>query len=61
MIAGQVVTRMLGGYIPMELKVTEVTDAEIICGPWRFDKETGVEIDEDIGVTVSHLLMSDLD
>ena len=40
------VTRMLAGTIPMELKVTEVTDTKIICGPWEFDKATGAEIDD---------------
>lgn len=47
--AGDIVTRMLGGSIPMELKVSEITETEIICGAWKFDKETGAEIDEDLG------------
>ena len=53
---GDTVVRMLAGIVRMELKVTEVTDEKIICGWWEFDKATGVEIDEDIGVPVSHLL-----
>lgn len=44
----EVVTRILAG-IPMRLKVTQVTDEKIICGPWEFDKITGAEIDEHLG------------
>ena len=51
--AGDKVTRMLAGTIPVELNVTEVTDTEILCGPrdvgWMFDRVTGAEIDEDLG------------
>jgi len=46
---GDTVTRLLAGTIPMELKVTEVTDDRIVCGGWEFDKATGVEIDEELG------------
>lgn len=49
---GDRVTRMMGGEIPMDLKVSEVTDKLIICGPWSFDRETGAEIDEDLGWNV---------
>jgi len=53
MKVGDEVTRMLSGYIPMQLKVTEITETEILCGPrdvgWRFDRKTGAEIDEDLG------------
>jgi hypothetical protein len=45
---GDVVTRMLGGEIPMKLKVQTVTDTIIDCG-WTFDRKTGAEIDEDLG------------
>lgn len=54
---GDVVTRMLCGTIPMQLRVTAVTEKLIICavpgfetGPhadaWTFDRETGAEIDD---------------
>jgi hypothetical protein len=36
----------------MELPVTEVTDDLIVCGGpngWRFDRLTGIEVDEDLG------------
>jgi hypothetical protein len=33
----------------MKLKVTEITDKLIICGPWTFSKETGGEVDEYLG------------
>jgi hypothetical protein len=45
---GDFVTRMLCG-TPMQLKVSEVTDDRIVCGPWKFCKKTGAEIDEDLG------------
>ena len=51
---GDVVTRLLAGYIPMQLKVSEVTDKLVVCGPWTFDKETGAEIDQDLNWTISH-------
>lgn len=58
---GDKVTRMLAGTIPMELNVTEVTETEILCGHrdegYKFDRKTGVEIDEDIPMVVSYLLL----
>ena len=49
---GDIVLRMIGGTIPMELKVTEVTDDIISCGGrngWNFNRTTGGEVDEDLG------------
>lgn len=46
--AGDIVQRNLAGII-MNLKISEVTPALIICGPWKFDRKTGAEIDETIG------------
>jgi hypothetical protein len=46
--AGDKVTRYIAG-IPMELKVTEITEDLIICGPYEFCRKTGAEIDEDLG------------
>ena len=57
---GDTVTRMLSGTIPMELKVSEITEDRIVCGPWEFDRTTGHEIDEDIPVLVSHLKHSEV-
>lgn len=58
---GDKVVRMLAGIIPMELVVTEVTETEILCGArdegYKFNRKTGVEIDEDIPVIVSYLLL----
>lgn len=54
---GSKVTRMLGGLVPMELKVTELTEERIVCGMWEFDKTTGAEIDEDFDTPVSHLIL----
>ena len=47
---GDFVLRWFGGIPkPMRLKVTEVTADRIICGAWQFDRQTGAEIDEDLG------------
>lgn len=48
---GDTVTRMLAGVIPMQLKVTSVTDTLIKCGDeggWWFDRKTGAEEDEEL-------------
>lgn len=50
-----IILRQLGGLIPMELKITDVTEDRIICGSWEFDRNTGIEIDEMIPVQVSHI------
>lgn len=48
--AGDTVTRMLAGKIPMKLKVTEVTDDLIkTAGGWDFDRKTGAEEDPALG------------
>lgn len=54
--AGDTVTRMLAGTIPMELKVTAITEDRIVCGDWEFDRVTGHEIDDYIECLVSHLV-----
>ncbi len=46
---GQEVTRLLAGTIPMQLRVTAVTEDRIICGDYEFDRATGAEIDEFLG------------
>jgi hypothetical protein len=44
------VMRCLAGCLPaMPLRVTMVDDNFIHCGPWKFSRETGAEIDEEIG------------
>lgn len=58
---GDEVTRLLGGIVTMKLRVTEITEETIVCGDWTFHRETGAEIDEDLGwdgvtVTGSYLL-----
>ncbi len=49
MKVGDNITRMLAGEVPMDLKITEIDDKFIHCGWWKFDKNTGAEIDEEIG------------
>lgn len=39
---------MLGGTIPIEMYVTEITEEFIYCGPWTFDPKTSGEIDDDL-------------
>jgi len=34
---------------PMRLRVTQLTADRIICGGWEFDRQSGAEIDEDLG------------
>ena len=48
---GDFVSRWLRkALIPMRLKVSEVTADRIICaGGWEFDRQTGAEIDEELG------------
>jgi hypothetical protein len=48
-IVGETVKRLLSGLVEMDLKVTEVTEDRIHCGDWEFDRETGAEIDEQLG------------
>lgn len=45
---GDVITRMLAGKVPMQLKVSEVTEDKIIAGWYTFDRIYGAEIDEDL-------------
>ena len=60
---GTGVTRMVAGQIPQELVVTDASDTQINCGPWTFLRETGGEVDEDLGWdgrnTGSYLLADD--
>lgn len=51
---GDVIERMLAFAVPMYLNVQNVSDKIIDCG-WTFDRNTGLEIDEDIPVTVSYI------
>lgn len=49
---GDLVVRLLAGELPMELVVTDVSDEVIVCGGpagWRFDRATGIEVDEELG------------
>ena len=46
---GMRIERLLAGRVKMDLDVTGVTEQTIVCGPWVFDKKSGMEIDEDLG------------
>lgn len=52
---GDVIERMLAFTIPNYLKVSRVEKELIWCGPWCFNRRTGVEIDEDVPSTVSYI------
>jgi hypothetical protein len=49
-----VIERMLAFSIPMYLVVQSVTDTIIDCG-WTFDRNTGIEVDDDIPTKVSYI------
>ena len=51
---GDVIERMLAFSLPCYLVVQTVTNTLIKCG-WDFDRETGLEVDDDIPVTVSYI------
>lgn len=51
---GDVIERMLAFCIPMNLVVQSVT-SDVIDAGWIFDRNTGLEIDEDIPATVSYI------
>lgn len=45
---GDKVQRMLGP-VPMLLSVTRLTPDRVVCGSWEFDRQTGAEIDDELG------------
>ena len=54
---GDIVTRALLGSTFMKIKITDITDSRIICGPWEFDKITLEEIDDEIDCKVSCIIL----
>lgn len=46
---GDTVTRILAGGVPMQIKVSAIDDTLIHCGPWKFSRKNGAEIDEELG------------
>jgi hypothetical protein len=46
---GDQVTRFAAGQRMGELKVTLVEEHVVRCGPWTFDRITGIEIDPELG------------
>lgn len=51
---GDIIERQLAFAIPMYLRVQSIVD-DIIDAGWTFDRNTGLEIDEDISHTVSYI------
>jgi len=50
---GALAIRWLGGCCMMQVKVTEVTPETILCGPFRFSRLTGAELDPALGWTAA--------
>jgi hypothetical protein len=52
-VVGEFIIRLMAENVAMKLRVTEVTEDRIYCGErgvgYAFDRETGIEIDEEIG------------
>ena len=48
---GDVVKRLLGAPdgVPMFLKVSSIDEKFIHCGPWKFSRSNGAEVDEELG------------
>jgi hypothetical protein len=46
---GDIVQRSFGSGKAMGLVVSEVDDKFIHCGGWKFDRDLGYEVDEEIG------------
>ena len=47
---GDLVERCMGNpTVSWTLKVTEVSPELVWCGDWTFDRQTGAEIDEELG------------
>jgi len=51
---GDRVLRLLAGLVPMPLRVTGLDDELIHCGPWRFDRDCGAEVDGELGWGPAH-------
>lgn len=41
--------------ILIPLKVSSITSRCIHCGPWAFDRNTGIEIDDDVFTYISRI------
>lgn len=52
---GDIIERMLAFAIPVALEVNEVTDDVIKASHWDFDRNTGLEIDDEIPMKVSYI------
>jgi hypothetical protein len=50
---GDIVKRKMGLGGPVKLKITELDDDFIYCGPpgvgWKFNRDQGYEVDEEMG------------
>ena len=60
---GDIVRRKLGGAVKCDIKVTEIDDTYIHCGPWKFLKTNGAEVDEDCdwdGITQTGSYLSEI-
>jgi len=53
---GDIFIRLFSGVIPMEMRVTSITNDEIISGPWKFHRITDGRYDEDPEILVQELI-----
>ena len=56
---GDRVVQMLAGTIPVEKIVSAVDEIFIHCGPWKFNRDFGYEVDEGIGTEGSGTVRMD--
>ena len=56
---GDKVVRMLAGTIAVKMRVSEVDETFIHCGPWKFNRDFGFEVDEEIGEEGSGVVRPD--
>lgn len=57
-VVGDYVIRTMFPEVNVTLVVTDVLDDRIVCGMWEFCRETGHEIDEELGISISRIVPS---
>ena len=52
---GDVIERRIAFMVPSYVTVVDITPVTIKCDPWAFDRDSGLEIDEDIFCVISYI------
>lgn len=47
--AGDTIDRIMGPGLVVPLIISKIDEKLIHCGPWKFDKLSGAEVDEELG------------